>query len=82
MVTITFHTEPNNADLQRLLDLARRFKLSFKITDEPVKTKADVLADIEAAMQEVRHNDRTGERGQSLTEFLTEFEQETLQYAD
>jgi hypothetical protein len=87
MVTVTFQTESNNADFQKLMDLARRFKLPFKIADESVKTKADVLADIEAAMQEVRHNDRTGEKGQSLAAFLDEVEQElnlekNVQYAD
>lgn len=50
MVTIVFQTEPNNADLQRLLDLARRFQLSFHISEEPKKTKADVLKDIEEAI--------------------------------
>jgi hypothetical protein len=33
MVTVIFKTDSNNADLQRLFDLARRFKLSFQIAD-------------------------------------------------
>ena len=84
MVTITFQTEPNNADLQRLLDLARRFKLPFQIADEPKKTKNDVLADIEAAMKEVQHKNKTGQQGQSIESFLDEVDEEikNLNYAD
>lgn len=88
MVTITFQTEPNNADLQRLLDLARRFKLHFYIADETKKTKNDVLVDIEAAMLEVQYKNKTGQKGQSIESFLDEVDDElkteksNLNYAD
>ncbi len=78
MVTITFQTESNNADLQRILDLARRFQLSFHINEEPKKTKADVLADIEAAMLEVQQKSRTKQKGQSIESFLDEIDNELL----
>jgi hypothetical protein len=78
MVTITFQTESNNADLQRILDLARRFKLPFQINEEPVKTKADVLADIEAAMSEVQNKRKNGQKGQSIESFLDEIDNELL----
>jgi hypothetical protein len=78
MVTITFQTESNNADLQRILDLARRFKLPFQINEEPVKTKADVLADIGAAMSEVQNKRKNGQKGQSIESFLDEIDNELL----
>lgn len=76
MVTITFQTEPNNADLQRLLDLARRFQLPFQITQESEKTKTDVLEDIENAMIEVQIKKQTGKKGQSIESFLDEIDKE------
>ena len=76
MVTITFQTESNNADLQRLLDLARRFQLPFHINEAPKKTKADVLDDIEAAMLEVQQKRKNGQKGQSIESFLAEIEGE------
>jgi hypothetical protein len=78
MVTITFQTESNNADLQRLLDLARRFKLPFQINEEPKKTKADVLEDIESAMIEVQQKRKNGLKSQSIESFLDEMDEELL----
>ena len=76
MVTIVFQTESNNADLQRLLDLARRFQLPFQINEEPKKTKADVLEDIEAAMIEVQQKRKSGQSNQSIESFLDEIDEE------
>jgi hypothetical protein len=78
MVTVTFQTESNNADLQRLLDLAQRFQLPFYINDAPKKTKADVLDDIEAAMFEVQQKRKNGQKGQSIESFLDEIDAELL----
>lgn len=78
MVTVTFQTESNNADLQRLLDLARRFQLPFYINDTPKKTKTDVLEDIEAAMLEVQQKRKNGQKGKSIHAFLEEIEGELL----
>ena len=86
MVTITFQTEPNNADLLRLLDLARRFKLPFQIAEKSKKTKneaplnnvptkSEFLADFkESLLWAKQHDAGKVEHQQSFDDFLNALE--------
>jgi hypothetical protein len=82
MVTVIFKTDADNADLQRLFDLARRFKLSFQIADvkdidgesvgEVQPTKEEFLSDLRASFIEAKHNIDNGIEGITIEEFLAQ----------
>jgi hypothetical protein len=58
--------------LETIVSFLRSKQVPFEIK----KTKAEVLEDIRLAMLEVRHKERTGERGQTLRELLDEVDEE------
>lgn len=90
-MTITISSN-NTSTIDRILRLLRREKVPFAFHPEPTDTlddvpsKAQVLEDLRLSLIEAKRDADMGIRGQSLIEFLDEYEAEinaekTLEHA-